>query len=70
MSKPKPEVASKADMVAAYKQMATQKEAFEEVFKTAPDWSDEYINEQAVKVYASIQKQKASSGPFGYNKTA
>ena len=69
MSKTKPEVASKADMVAAYKQVAVQIDAFKEAFGRTPDWSDEYINELATKVYVSTQKQK-TTGSFGYNKAA
>tara|TARA_Y100000004_G_C8810554_1_gene367487 strand:+ start:158 stop:367 length:210 start_codon:yes stop_codon:yes gene_type:complete len=69
MSKTKPEVASKADMVAAYKQVAVQIDAFKEAFGRTPDWSDECINELATKVYVSTQKQKAT-GSFGYNKAA
>ena len=68
MSKTKPEVASKADMVAAYKQVAVQIDAFKEAFGRTPDWSDECINELATKVYISTQKQKTTI-PFGYNKT-
>ena len=68
MSKTKPEVASKADMVAAYKQVAVQIDAFKEAFGRTPDWSDECINELATKVYVSNQKQKSTT-PFGYNKT-
>ena len=68
MSKTKPEVASKADMVAAYKQVAVQIDAFKEAFGRTPDWSDECINELATKVYVSTQKQKSTT-PFGYNKT-
>ena len=68
MSKTKPEVASKADMVAAYKQVAVQIDAFKEAFGRTPDWSDECINELATKVYVSTQKQKTTI-PFGYNKT-
>ena len=69
MSKTKPEVASKADMVAAYKQVAVQIDAFKEAFGRTPDWSDECINELATKVYVSTQKQKTTSS-FGYNKAA
>ena len=69
MSKTKPEVASKADMVAAYKQVTVQIDAFKEAFGRTPDWSDECINELATKVYVSTQKQKAT-GSFGYNKAA
>ena len=69
MSKTKPEVASKADMVAAYKQVAVQIDAFKEAFGRTPDWSDECINELATKVYVSTQKQN-TTGSFGYNKAA
>ena len=69
MSKTKPEVASKADMVAAYKQVAVQIDAFKEAFGRTPDWSDECINELATKVYVSTQKQ-TTTGSFGYNTAA
>ena len=69
MSKTNPEVATKSDMVAAYKQVAVQIDAFKEAFGRTPDWSDECINELATKVYVSTQKQKAT-GSFGYNKAA
>ena len=67
MSKTNPEVASKSDMVAAYKQVAVQIDAFKEAFGRTPDWSDECINELATKVYVD-SKQKTTA--FRYNKAA